>query len=130
VLAAISASVSAICIGFAIFHKIYTGLAIPGWASTTSAIAFFGAIQSLGIAILGEYIARIYDQVRNRPMYIVARTTSVSQNRNESGQNSSETLLLQQIETLQRELREIQDFKSSPALLQTHGLGIGSGTSR
>ena len=104
VLAAISACVSAGCIAFAIFHKIVTGLAIPGWASTTSAIAFFGAIQSLGIAILGEYIARIYDQVRNRPIYIVARSVNAQRQQNELLQHDTESLLLKQIEDLKREL--------------------------
>jgi dolichol-phosphate mannosyltransferase len=129
ILAAISASVSAVCIAFAIFHKIYTGLAIPGWTSITSAIAFFGAIQSLGIAILGEYIARIYDQVRNRPMYIVARTTSSAQNRDDSSQHANETRLLQQIENLQRELREANN-KSTPVVFHADGLEIGSGIGR
>jgi dolichol-phosphate mannosyltransferase len=77
-LAMISALVSVACIGFAVFHKLFTGLAIPGWASSTSVAAFFGAINSLGIAILGEYIARIYDQVRGRPMYVVARTVNLT----------------------------------------------------
>ncbi len=106
VLAAISATVSLGCIAFAIFHKIVTGLAVPGWASTTSAIAFFGSIQSLGIAILGEYIARIYDQVRNRPMYIVARSVNTQGQRNEkpSSHNEVESELLRQIDSLKREL--------------------------
>jgi dolichol-phosphate mannosyltransferase len=56
-----------------LYHKVFTGLAIPGWASVTSVSAFFGAINSLGIAILGEYVARIYDQVRGRPSYVIAR---------------------------------------------------------
>jgi dolichol-phosphate mannosyltransferase len=38
---------------------------------------FFGALNSLGIAILGEYILRIYDQVRGRPLYVVDRTVNI-----------------------------------------------------
>ncbi len=72
-LACASALVSLFSISFSLYHKIFTGLAIPGWASVTSVSAFFGAINSLGIAILGEYVARIYDQVRGRPSYIIAR---------------------------------------------------------
>ncbi len=60
---------------FALYHKLFTGLAIPGWASTTIIGSFFGALNALGIGILGEYAIRIYDQVRARPHYIVARTT-------------------------------------------------------
>ncbi len=66
------------CVGvaaFALYHKLFTGLAIPGWASTTMIGSFFGALNALGIGILGEYAIRIYDQVRARPHYIVARST-------------------------------------------------------
>ena len=35
--------------------------------------SFFGAVNALGISILGEYVVRIYDQVRGRPMYVVDR---------------------------------------------------------
>jgi dolichol-phosphate mannosyltransferase len=59
--------------GFTLYHKLFTGLAIPGWTSVTITSSFFGALNALGIAILGEYVIRIYDQVRARPMYIVAR---------------------------------------------------------
>jgi dolichol-phosphate mannosyltransferase len=59
--------------GFTLYHKLFTGLAIPGWTSVMMASSFFGAINSLGIAVLGEYVLRIYDQVRSRPLYLVER---------------------------------------------------------
>ncbi|MEM6453741.1 MAG: glycosyltransferase family 2 protein [Acidobacteriota bacterium] len=61
--------------GFALYHKLFTGLAIPGWASILMAACFFGALNALGIAVLGEYVIRIYDQVRRRPTYLVARAS-------------------------------------------------------
>jgi len=61
--------------GFTLYHKWFTGLAIPGWASITIVASFFGALNALGIGILGEYTVRIHDQVRNRPMYVIARTS-------------------------------------------------------
>ncbi len=39
--------------------------------------SFFGAINALGIAILGEYVIRNYHQVRARPMYLVARKVNI-----------------------------------------------------
>jgi dolichol-phosphate mannosyltransferase len=59
--------------GFSLYHKLFTGLAIPGWTSVTMTASFFGAMNALGIAILGEYVSRIYDQVRSRPLYLVER---------------------------------------------------------
>lgn len=58
---------------FTLYHKLWTGLAIPGWTSGLLVASFFGAMNALGIGILGEYVLRIYDQVRERPVFLVAR---------------------------------------------------------
>jgi dolichol-phosphate mannosyltransferase len=77
-LALVAGLVCIASISFALYHRIFTGHAIPGWTSITSITAFFGAMNALGIAILGEYVSRIYDQVRRRPAFIVDRTCNVS----------------------------------------------------
>ncbi len=61
--------------GYSLFCKLFTSLAVPGWTSNVLIASFFGAVNSLGISMLGEYVIRIYDQVRGRPMFVVARTT-------------------------------------------------------
>jgi dolichol-phosphate mannosyltransferase len=71
--------------GYALYHKLFTGLAIPGWASTTMITSFFGAMNALGIAVLGEYVARIYEQVRAHPLYLVDRRVNFSDDRPPSG---------------------------------------------
>jgi dolichol-phosphate mannosyltransferase len=43
--------------------------------------SFFGALNALGISILGEYVVRIYDQVRGRPLYVIERTVNVDSDR-------------------------------------------------
>jgi dolichol-phosphate mannosyltransferase len=63
--------------GYSIFCKLCTDLAIPGWTSNVLIGSFFGALNSLGICVLGEYVIRIYDQVRHRPLYLVDRTVNV-----------------------------------------------------
>lgn len=63
---------------FALYCKLLTDLAIPGWTSHMLTGSFFGAMNALGIAILGEYVVRIYDQVRHRPMYVVDRRVNVT----------------------------------------------------
>ncbi len=75
-IAAASAVVCGITVGYVLFHKLLTGLAIPGWASTMITASFFGSLNALGISILGEYVIRIYDQVRNRPVYLAAETVN------------------------------------------------------
>ncbi len=58
---------------FTLFHK-FQGTATPGWTSTIIIASFFGALNAFGISILGEYVVRIYAQVRGRPPFLVART--------------------------------------------------------
>ncbi len=77
-IASVSVLVCSACIGFTLYHKLFTGLAIPGWASMTIIGSFFGAVNALGIGVLGEYVVRIYDQVRNRPQFIVSRTRNIN----------------------------------------------------
>lgn len=45
-----------------------------GWSSLMITIIFLGGIQLIGIGIIGEYISRIYDNIRNRPLYIIDET--------------------------------------------------------
>ena len=63
--------------GFSLFCKLFTTLAIPGWTSFVLIGSFFGGLNALGISILGEYVIRIYDQVRGRPLYLVDRTVNM-----------------------------------------------------
>ncbi len=71
--------ISTLCICYAIFNILLKILSVyfksiiilPGWTTITIAILFFGSIQLIGIGLLGEYIGRIYEQVKERPEYIV-----------------------------------------------------------
>jgi dolichol-phosphate mannosyltransferase len=53
------------------------GIDIAGWASLVVVILFLGGIQLITIGILGEYVGRIYDEVKRRPLFIVADTVNV-----------------------------------------------------
>lgn len=44
---------------------------VSGWASTMIIIIFFGGVQLLTIGVIGEYIGCIFDEVKNRPIYII-----------------------------------------------------------
>ncbi len=47
--------------------------AVAGWATITACIVFFGGMQLTVLGILGEYIGRIYEEVKNRPLYLIGR---------------------------------------------------------
>lgn len=51
------------------------GRTVAGWASMTSIIAFLGGIQLVSIGIIGEYIGKIYMEVKHRPRYIISERT-------------------------------------------------------
>lgn len=53
------------------FQKILTDTTVPGYTTTIIMITFIGGIQLITIGIIGEYIARIYDEVKQRPHYII-----------------------------------------------------------
>jgi dolichol-phosphate mannosyltransferase len=65
------AGFSVIAIIIAIILRI-TGSAIAGQATTLVSVLFLGGIQLIFLGIMGEYLGRIYDEVKRRPLYIVA----------------------------------------------------------
>jgi len=66
---------SFVLICWALYHKLVVGLEVQAWASQFIATSFLGGINLLGIGIVGEYVARIHDEVKGRPNYIVRAVT-------------------------------------------------------
>jgi len=61
-----------------IIETMIEGIRVPGWATLAAGMTLLGGIQLLCIGILGEYIGRIYAEVKNRPKYIVSAEYSHS----------------------------------------------------
>ncbi len=73
---ALGGALALVAIGYGIWVVIQhftQGHDVPGWATIVAGLMFFSGIQLLTIGILGEYLGRVYDEVKRRPRYLVAR---------------------------------------------------------
>lgn len=67
----LSAIASVIYLFVIIIQKIFFGIDVPGYATIVVLILFMGGMQLFGLGILGEYISKMYIQVKDRPIYIL-----------------------------------------------------------
>lgn len=69
-LGGISGIAAALYLVVVILQKLFWGIDIPGYATIIVLILFFGSVQLFCIGIIGEYVGRIFEQSKNRPIYI------------------------------------------------------------
>lgn len=70
-------SLAAFAFGVYALLSYYNGNTVPGWASTIIAIMFLGGTQLLAIGLLGEYIASLFIESKNRPLYLVDKKINI-----------------------------------------------------
>ena len=68
----ITAGLSVIAIPIVILLRLITGTTLEGQATTLIIVLFLGGVQLISLGIIGEYIGRIYDEAKGRPLYIVS----------------------------------------------------------
>jgi dolichol-phosphate mannosyltransferase len=59
---------------YTLYSRFVTKIYVAGWASQMITIIFIGGIQLIGIGIIGEYVNRMNDNIRNRPLYVIDET--------------------------------------------------------
>ena len=70
ILGGISSVASAVYLVAVILEKLIRGIDVPGYATQTVLILFFGSAQLLCLGIIGEYVGKIFEQSKHRPIYI------------------------------------------------------------
>jgi glycosyltransferase involved in cell wall biosynthesis len=73
--------ISFVAFGYAVFRVIRTlvhGRDVPGYESLMVAILFLGGVQLITLGVIGEYLGRVYEEVKQRPLYLIRRTHGFS----------------------------------------------------
>lgn len=73
----ISVLISIAVLIYSVIVKIIGQGLQTGWASLMVTITFFSGMQLLGLGVVGQYIARIYEESKNRPIYVVKETVNI-----------------------------------------------------
>jgi len=67
----VSALLALVGIVYALSLRLFTSIWVEGWTALMIAVLFIGGVQLISIGILGEYIGRIYNEIKQRPLYVV-----------------------------------------------------------
>jgi polyisoprenyl-phosphate glycosyltransferase len=56
---------------FSLYSYFFTDRTVPGWTSILVTVLFLGGVQLVSIGVLGEYLIRVYNEAKGRPLYII-----------------------------------------------------------
>lgn len=70
---------SAAYLAYAVYIALFTSQAVRGWASLISVVLLLGGLQLVFLGVVGEYLSRVYNEVKQRPLYVVEETVNLDQ---------------------------------------------------
>ncbi len=59
---------------YALWIKLFSGRAVPGWASTVLPLYLLGGLQILCLGVIGEYLGKMYKETKARPRYLIEQS--------------------------------------------------------
>lgn len=65
------AGMALVGIVYALILRLFTDIWVEGWTALMIAVLFIGGVQLISVGILGEYVGRIYNEIKGRPLYVV-----------------------------------------------------------
>jgi glycosyltransferase involved in cell wall biosynthesis len=74
------ALLASLYLGFVVLRTLFYGVGVPGYASLLSVMLFFNGLMLMGLGIIGEYIARIFVEVKARPLYLIREKVGFDRN--------------------------------------------------
>lgn len=79
--------VSFVLAAWYVVRKLTVGFPVQGWASIVVIVLFLGGVQLITIGVLGEYLGRVYDEVKQRPQYLIGRVSKQGSPRREGSRS-------------------------------------------
>jgi polyisoprenyl-phosphate glycosyltransferase len=73
------AGLSAVAILIVVYLRLFEPGALTGQATTLVVVLFLGGVQLISLGIIGEYLGRIYDEVKGRPLYLIDKTFGIEE---------------------------------------------------
>lgn len=64
-----------------VIQKLTCGIDVPGYATIVVLLLFLGGLQLMGLGVIGEYIGKIYEQSKHRPIYLARRTLGLEEDK-------------------------------------------------
>ena len=89
--AGLGLSIGSVVIVLFILYAWLTGRSIPGWTSLMFVVVVLGAVQMFVLALMGEYIGRLYNEAKRRPLYIVQEIAGAEDREGRLGQVADAT---------------------------------------
>ena len=70
----LSVALCLVALAWTLYVRFFTDETVAGWTSVIVVVLFLGGVQLLSLGIIGQYVGRIFDEVKDRPLYFVAET--------------------------------------------------------